>query len=256
MRKDWKANKLGELSLFLKNGLTVKQDKSASGIPITRIETLSNGIFNRKKLGYANIYDNEKYGDYILDDKDILISHINSKQYVGRAVLYRKIGSESILHGMNLLRLKLNIELILPEFFTYYFQSYYIKNQIRKYRKDAVNQSSISITDINKIRLFVPSIQTQYQIVEELDSLTSIIEKQKKQLEELDNLAQAIFYDMFGDPIENEKGWKMNKVSNLSIKMSTGPFGSMLHKSDYTVNGIPSINPQNINNRKIITNDI
>lgn len=48
----------------------------------------------------------------------------------------------------------------------------------------------------------------------------------------------------------------MNKVSNLSIKMSTGPFGSMLHKSDYTVDGIPSINPQNINNRKIITNDI
>lgn len=114
----------------------------------------------------------------------------------------------------------------------------------------------IYFTDYGNIEIKLHSLEKQYQIVEELDTLTSIIEKQKKQLEELDNLAQAIFYDMFGDPIENEKGWKMNKVSNLSIKMSTGPFGSMLHKSDYTVNGIPSINPQNINNRKIITNDI
>lgn len=61
---------------------------------------------------------------------------------------------------------------------------------------------------------------------------------------------------MFGDPITNPKGMKMNKVSDLTVKMLTGPFGSMLHKSDYTADGIPSINPQNINKRKIITKDI
>lgn len=61
----------------------------------------------------------------------------------------------------------------------------------------------------------VPPLQTQHQIVEELDCLTSIIDKQKKQLEELDNLAQAIFYDMFGDPIENEKGWKVFRFCEL-----------------------------------------
>ncbi len=118
-------------------------------------------------------------------------------------------------------------------------------------------QKNLDVIAFNKLNIKYPtSLVKQQQIVEELDCLTSIIDKQKKQLGELDNLAQAIFYDMFGDPITNPKGWKMNKVSNLSIKMSTGPFGSMLHKSDYTVDGIPSINPQNINNRKIITNDI
>ena len=123
MRKDWEVKKLGDLSISLKNGLTIKQDKSGCGIPVTRIETLSNGIFNRDKLGYANIYDKEQYCDYILDDKDLLISHINSKQYVGRTVLYRKAENESIIHGMNLLRLKLNNDFTLPEFIVYYFKS-------------------------------------------------------------------------------------------------------------------------------------
>ena len=54
----------------------------------------------------------------------------------------------------------------------------------------------------------VPPVQEQEKIVAELDCLTSIIEKKRQQLKELDNLAQSIFYDMFGDPITNEKGWE------------------------------------------------
>lgn len=51
----------------------------------------------------------------------------------------------------------------------------------------------------------VPPIQKQEKIVTELDCLSSIIEKKKKQLEELDNLTQSIFYDMFGDPYEQSQ---------------------------------------------------
>lgn len=55
----------------------------------------------------------------------------------------------------------------------------------------------------------VPPLPIQQQIVDELDKLSEIIEKKKKQVKELDTLAQAIFYDMFGDPVENEKGWEV-----------------------------------------------
>lgn len=109
---------------------------------------------------------------------------------------------------------------------------------------------------LNKLVFNVPNITVQQTIASEFDAVQEMIDGYKAQLEDLDALAQSIFFDMFGDPITNPKGWKMNKVSDLSMKMSTGPFGSMLHKSDYTVDGIPSINPQNINNRKIITDDI
>lgn len=53
----------------------------------------------------------------------------------------------------------------------------------------------------------VPPMSEQERIVAELDLLNGVLEKQKAQLKELDTLAQSIFYDMFGDPIENSKGW-------------------------------------------------
>ena len=61
-----------------------------------------------------------------------------------------------------------------------------------------------------------PPLSEQQHIVEELDLLSSIIEKKKAQLNELDNLAQSLFYEMFGDPIINEKGWKVKKLGDIS----------------------------------------
>ena len=62
----------------------------------------------------------------------------------------------------------------------------------------------------------VPPVQEQEKIVAELDCLSGIIEKKKQQLKELDNLAQSIFYDMFGDPITNEKGWKTGIMKDVA----------------------------------------
>lgn len=74
----------------------------------------------------------------------------------------------------------------------------------------------ISKRVVEQIPIPVPPISEQERIVEELDLLSGIIEKQKQQLKELDNLAQSIFYDMFGDPITNEKGWESERLGNFS----------------------------------------
>ena len=73
----------------------------------------------------------------------------------------------------------------------------------------------IYFKDYGECTISVPPLPEQECIVAELDCLSGVIEKQKQQLKELDNLAQAIFYDMFGDPIANEKGWEVKKVNEL-----------------------------------------
>ena len=95
----------------------------------------------------------------------------------------------------------------------------------------------INKNDFSNIKLQLPTLQTQQQIVEEIDSLTSIIEKHKKQLEELDTLAQSIFYDMFGDPITNEKGWETSTIDNVCSSIIRGPFGSALKKEFFVEKG-------------------
>ena len=57
MKEGWECKKLGDVFASINNGANIRQTKGASGIPITRIETLSNDMFNRDRMGYANIRD-------------------------------------------------------------------------------------------------------------------------------------------------------------------------------------------------------
>lgn len=173
--KGWEVKKLGDCLSYIKNGANIKQTKEASGIPITRIETLSGGIFNRDRLGYANIFSTEKYSQYIMDDGDILMSHINSKTYIGRAVLYKKKDNELIIHGMNLLRLKVITSLLSSIYMCYFFKSDYFRDKVARIRKDAVNQSSMAISDLIKIHILLPPLFLQQSFAEKIEA----IEKQK-----------------------------------------------------------------------------
>ena len=56
-------------------------------------------------------------------------------------------------------------------------------------------------------------------------------------------------------PFDIPESWKWVRFSDLMNAMSTGPFGSMLHKSDYVSKGIPLVNPANIVNSKIIPSE-
>lgn len=192
---------------YIKNGANIKQGVISGGIPITRIETLANDTFNRDKMGYAGIHDKKKYTEYILQDGDILMSHINSMAYLGRAVMYKMQKNECIIPGMNLLRLKANRNFILPEYAEYYFKSNTFKKYINKIAKKSVNQASFSIADLKSIPLFLPNMVEQKKIYNTLNRIDSIILLKNQQLKKLDLLTKALFVEMFGDPMLNSKKW-------------------------------------------------
>lgn len=91
----------------------------------------------------------------------------------------------------------------------------------------------IYFKDYGKCKIDVPPLIEQERIVAELDLLSGIIEKKKEQLKAYDQLAQSIFYTMFGDPITNEKGWEVKKLSENVHEMFLGPFGSALKVDSY-----------------------
>lgn len=70
---------------------------------------------------------------------------------------------------------------------------------------------------LKDITVPIPDSITQLSIVSELDKINELIRIKKKQLKDYDTLAQSIFYEMFGDPVENEKGWEVKKLGEVSI---------------------------------------
>lgn len=74
----------------------------------------------------------------------------------------------------------------------------------------------ISKSIVESIKIPLPPKSTQLAIVSELDKINELIRLKKEQLKDFDNLAQSLFYEMFGDPVENEKGWEVKKLGEIA----------------------------------------
>ena len=204
----------------IQNGANIKQGIKNGGFPITRIETISNDKFNRDKMGYAGITDASQYENYILEDNDLLMSHINSPQYLGRTVLYKKVENEIIIHGMNLLRLKANKE-INPSYARYYFYGNKFRQQIVKITKKSVNQASFAVNDLKRIKMYLPEMESQNNIVRKLDIISKLIDFYNEILNKYDLLIKARFIEMFGEPVKNPKKFEKRSLKD-TCKIVTG----------------------------------
>ena len=88
----------------------------------------------------------------------------------------------------------------------YYLKSSYFQNSILNVGSRAA-QAGFNKEDLSKLEINCPKIEVQLQIVSVLDKVGAIINKRKKELEELDNLIKSRFVEMFGDPSSNAKGY-------------------------------------------------
>lgn len=200
--------RLGDVFPLVRNGASIKQTDGAAGIPITRIETISNREIDRNKFGYADIIDDSKYKDYILQDGDILMSHINSEKHLGKVALYKKQGNEQIIHGMNLLMLRANPSVLFPPFAIYFFETSAFLLQIKKITKKSVNQASFTVKSLKEVEIPLPPIDEQRKIAAVLDKIGDLIAKRRQQLDKLDELVKSRFIEMFGDPVLNPFEWQ------------------------------------------------
>lgn len=81
----------------------------------------------------------------------------------------------------------------------------------------------------------VPPMEVQEQIVAELDKINKVIEDCRELLRNLDGLAQSLFYDYFGDPVTNPKGWQTELLNDICTITSS----KRIFADEYCSDGIP-----------------
>ena len=111
----------------------------------------------------------------------------------------------------------------------------------------------ISKTIVENVIIPLPPLSIQKSIVSELDKINELIRLKKEQLKDYDNLAQSIFYEMFGDPVVNEKGWEVKKLGELCV--SKLKYGSGASAVDFDGN-IRYVRITDINEDGTLNNDI
>ena len=194
MRKGWEYKRWKEV-LTIINGKNQSAVVDANGeYPIYG----SGGI-----MGYAN--------NWLCPENCVIIGrkgNINKPIFVET-----KFWNVDTAFGLNA-----NIEYLLPKFLFYFCLDY----NFERHNK-AVTIPSLTKADLLKIDIPLPPKSTQLAIVSELDKINELIRLKKEQLKDFDNLAQSLFYEMFGDPVENEKGWEVKKLKEIATeKLSYG----------------------------------
>lgn len=80
----------------------------------------------------------------------------------------------------------------------------------------------VSRTAVKNFEIPLPPLAEQERIADILDTADSLCQKDQELLQKYDELAQNIFYEMFGDPVRNEMGWDVKELQSVCTKVTDG----------------------------------
>ena len=226
-KNNWTYKKLGEIASFASGS------RPSGGVRLITQGVLSLGGEHIGRNGYIDLstpkYVSEQYfkdnTKGHLKNGDILLCKDGALS--GKVALVREeLQNNSAMVNEHVFIIRTDL-LYQPYLFNFLFSP--IGQSELKARITGAAQGGINGTNLKTILIPIPPLAEQERIVAELDLLSSIIEKKKAQLKELDQLAQSIFYTMFGDPITNPKGWETKKLGEVATqKLSYGSGASAI----------------------------
>ena len=238
----------------LENGANYNtSDKN--GVPMSRIETISTGHIDYTKVGYCSTP--QKIEHYVMQFGDILFSHINSLKHIGKTAYYS--AEQPLYHGMNLLLFRCN-DNVDSKFFFFLINNARFIRKCQVLAKQAVNQASISTSDLRQIRVNIPNKNEQLKIQRFLSLIEKRIEVQNKIIEDLKKLKSAIADKLYSSTkgetysfrqlfdVINERNKKLTYSNVLSASQELG----MIERSD--INKDIKFEQDSISGYKIVRN--
>ncbi len=123
---------------------------------------------------------------------------------------------------------------IKSEWVYYLLHSKQFRNIAARNMTGTAGQKRVPSSYLENFRIPVPSLQEQKQIVKTLDTADTLRQKRKEQLNLLDDYLKSVFFEMFGEPLKNEKGWDVLPAEKCIDVLSGYAFKSDQYTNDQT----------------------
>lgn len=136
--------------------------------------------------------------------------------------------------------------------YLYWFMSSYI-NELRKQAIGGVIKY-IKLGNLTGAKIQLPSIKKQMEIVNIITKVNNVLCYRESQLHKLDELIQARFVEMFGDPITNSFGWEEHWLDEYIEFLTSGSRGWAKYFTD--VGNELFITIKNVKNNQITIDNI
>lgn len=203
---------------------------------------LSNqGIDNFLFVDYEN---KPSRADLMVSERDLILARMKATN----KVFLIDYDSEDLIVSTGFLTLKPK-DGFDGRYLYHYFRSETFQRLKDRYCSGAT-QKAINNNSFKKLKVSHYEIEQQKKIVQILDTADSLRQKRKEQLALLDDYLKSVFLDMFGYPQSNSKGFVVRELKEFYCDEKNGtkcgPFGSALKKHEYTNEGVPVWNMDNI----------
>lgn len=218
--KEWNIENLQNI-VFFQEGPGVRNNQyTQQGVKLLNVANLKNGeVFLDNTERY--ISEEEAYGKYkhfLAEEGDLIIASSGIKvEYFDRKMGFVKKEHLPLCMNTSTIRFKtLDKEHLNIKYFAYFLKTNYFKKQISRLITGSA-QLNFGPSHLRKIKVIVPPINIQNKIVQVLDKAQELIDKRKEQIEALDELVKSQFIEMFGDPFNDEKGFGINKLGEVTV---------------------------------------
>lgn len=253
----WLRCELRDVTAAIAAGLSTDQQAERTQFPVTRIETISDGTIDMKRVGFVRQFVGIEA--FRLDVGDILLSNINSTEHIGKSVRFES--NTPLYHGMNLLRIRPNPGEMLSDFLCFQLSTKQVRSDLRARSNKAVNQASINQTALGNTNLLKPTLAEQRKIAECFQSLDELIAAETEKLNSMKRHKKALLQQLF--PVEGETTPRLRfpqfrnagdwAASALGQVCETSSGGTPLRsQKDYWNGDIPWITTSLINGNRIV----
>lgn len=197
----------------------------------------------KTKISELALLDNQAF---LYKENTVLISCIGD---IGKTAIVKKPASSN----QQITGLRVNENIILPKFFYYWV----IRNkEYLSFKANKVTVSMLNNTNLKKLNITYPTdLEFQGKVVSHLDSVQTYINDKVKAINILENLIQSIYFKMFGDPVNNQKGFPRKKLSQVTPKEKIITYG-IVQAGPHIEDGVPYIRTGDIKAGKIVSKNL
>jgi len=230
----WENITFGSICNLVNGKAFQPSDWSTSGVPIIRIQNLNEAD---KPFNYwAGSFENQ----VLVKAGDLLLAWSGTPgTSFGAHIWY---GPDSVLN-QHIFRCDIDRKRVTPEWVK--FAVNVQLNQLIQLSHGGVGLKHVTRKVVEELKIPLPSLEEQKRITDILDRAEALRAKRRAVLAQLDELTQAIFIEMFGDPVINPLGWNTKKLEKLCVKIFGGGTPSK-SRQEYYEGNIPWVTPKDM----------
>ena len=234
---------LSDAEVFVDGDWVESKDQDQNGdVRLIQLADIGDGFYIDKSSRFLNSETAKRLKCTYLKEGDILVARMPDP--LGRACIFPKSEMPCVT-VVDVCIIRPNQNKVDNRWLMHTINSPIMRQRINEYVTGTTRQR-ISRGNFSKLKISVPPLAEQRRIASILDQADVLRQKRQQAIEKLDQLLQATFIDMFGDPVSNPKGWDLYKLSDLG-SISTGNTPSR-DDADNFGNYLEWIKSDNLNN--------